>query len=114
MAAEQTVAGDAPSREVERRVPEADTTAAENARLDPLEQESLLLNLDAALRVHARHHFFGWTQGALQSLIQHELLMCGLRSSEPERGGEGECPHRSAGATYSLLQEGDDEVRTTA
>ena len=82
MAAEQSVLGEAPSREIERRVP-AEMPALEGARLDPLEQESLLLNLDAALRVHARHHFFGWTQGALQSLIPHELLMCSLRSSEP-------------------------------
>ena len=51
--------------------------------LDPLELESLLLNLDASLRVHARHHFFAWTQGLLQNLIKHELLICALRSGEP-------------------------------
>jgi len=52
-------------------------------RLDPLEQEALLINLEAALRVHARHQFFNWTQGALQSLITHELLVCALRNAEP-------------------------------
>ncbi|HKW38835.1 MAG TPA: XrtB/PEP-CTERM-associated transcriptional regulator EpsA [Burkholderiales bacterium] len=50
---------------------------------DPLELESLMLNIDASLRVHARHHFFTWTQGLLQNLIQHEVLICALRSSEP-------------------------------
>jgi len=64
-------------------VPPQDLGAMEASRLDPLEQESLMLNLDAALRVHARHQFFGWSQGALQSLIPHDLLICGLRSSEP-------------------------------
>jgi len=52
-------------------------------RLEPLELESLVLNLDGSLRVHARHHFFNWTQGSLQSLIRHELLVCALRKGEP-------------------------------
>jgi transcriptional regulator EpsA len=72
-----------PSGEIAQRAPGADAYGMEAARLDPLDQESLMLNLDAALRVHARHHFFGWSQGALQSLIPHDLLICGLRSSEP-------------------------------
>ena len=48
-----------------------------------LERESLMLNIDASLRVHARHQFFSWTQGLLQSLIRHELLICALRNGEP-------------------------------
>jgi transcriptional regulator EpsA len=51
--------------------------------LDALEQESLLLNLDASLRVYARHQFFNWTQGQLQSLLPHELLICAMRNGEP-------------------------------
>jgi transcriptional regulator EpsA len=50
---------------------------------DPLEVESFMLNIDASLRVHARHQFFTWTQGLLQNLIRHELLICALRSGEP-------------------------------
>jgi transcriptional regulator EpsA len=49
------------------------------ALLHPQELESLLLNLDASLRVHSRHQLFGWTQGMLQSLVKHELLVCALR-----------------------------------
>src|ERR1700674_3428235 len=45
--------------------------------------ESLMLNLDASLRVHARSHFFSWTQGLLQSLIRHEVLICALRDGKP-------------------------------
>src|SRR2546425_8894103 len=43
------------------------------ARFDPFELESVMLNLDAALRIRARHQFFGWTQGTLQSLVEHQL-----------------------------------------
>jgi len=78
MQTETAVAG-----QIAHSVPPQDLGAMEASRLDPLEQESLMLNLDAALRVHARHQFFGWSQGALQSLIPHDLLICGLRSSEP-------------------------------
>ena len=52
------------------------------ARWDAFELESLALNLDAALQVHERHQFFGWTQGTLQSIIEHELLICALQNQE--------------------------------
>ena len=51
--------------------------------IEGLQAESLMLNLDASLRVYARHEFFSWTQGALQSLIEHELLICAMPNGEP-------------------------------
>jgi len=54
------------------------TTASLNER----ELELIALNLDAALRVHSRAQFFSWTQGALQSVIRHELLICALRGGD--------------------------------
>lgn len=51
--------------------------------LDALQLETLVLNLDASLRVHERAHFFSWTQGLLQSLIRHEVLICALGSGGP-------------------------------
>jgi transcriptional regulator EpsA len=51
--------------------------------LDALQRESLMFNLDASLRVYARHHFFEWTQGLLQNLVKHELLLCALRNGQP-------------------------------
>ena len=53
------------------------------AATDFLQIESIVLNLDASLRVHARAHFFSWTQGLLQSLIRHELLVCTLAHGKP-------------------------------
>jgi transcriptional regulator EpsA len=47
-----------------------------SSQADFLQIESIVLNLDASLRVHARAHFFSWTQGLLQSLVRHELLIC--------------------------------------
>jgi len=45
------------------------------AGLNDLEIETLMLNLDASLRVYERAHFFSWTQGLLQSLVRHEVLI---------------------------------------
>jgi len=58
-------------------------TSGSAVLLDPLELESLKLIMDASLRVHARHHFFTWTQGVLQDLVKHEALICALRNAEP-------------------------------
>jgi transcriptional regulator EpsA len=52
-------------------------------RLASLELESLLFNLDEALRVWVRHQFFSWTQGSLQNLIAHDLLICALCRDRP-------------------------------
>jgi transcriptional regulator EpsA len=41
--------------------------------------ESLLLNIDASLRVHSRPQLFSWVQGLLQNLLPHELLLCAVR-----------------------------------
>lgn len=54
-----------------------------SSQTDFLQIESIVLNLDASLRVHARSHFFSWTQGLLQSLIRHELLICTLCHGKP-------------------------------
>src|SRR5688572_32695846 len=56
---------------------------ARSAATDFLQIESIMLNLDASLRVHSRAHLFSWTQGLLQSLIRHELLICTLCHGKP-------------------------------
>ena len=68
---------------------------------DVLQLESMVLNLDAALRVHTRPHFFSWTQGVLQSLVRHEVLVCGLRNGQPLAfRAEGYSTHSTNGALY--------------
>ena len=62
---------------------EAKNNDARSAATDFLQIESIVLNLDASLRVHARAHFFSWTQGLLQSLIRHELLISTLCLGKP-------------------------------
>jgi transcriptional regulator EpsA len=62
----------------------ADGVVAGNPqRPGSLELESLLLNLDGALKVRVRHQLFSWTQGALQNLIAHDLLICALCHDRP-------------------------------
>src|SRR5262252_492597 len=75
----------ASSPEHQPQPPTEVTTAitSEGSLPDALELESLMLNIDASLRVHTRHHFFTWTQGLLQNLIKHELLICAMRNGEP-------------------------------
>jgi transcriptional regulator EpsA len=34
--------------------------------------------VEASLQVHRNHQFLGWTQAALQKLIPHEILICGV------------------------------------
>jgi transcriptional regulator EpsA len=58
-------------------------TDSRSAATDFLQIESIVLNLDAALRVHTRAHFFSWSQGLLQSLIRHELLICTMCLGKP-------------------------------
>lgn len=60
----------------------AGAAARSGATLDSLQLELLALNLDASLRVHGRAQFFGWTQGLLQGLVKHEVLICALRHPE--------------------------------
>lgn len=42
------------------------------------ESEHLARILLASTRVSQRHHFFSWVHGPLQSLIPHEILLCGV------------------------------------
>src|SRR6267143_4566691 len=55
------------------------------ARFDAFELESLVLNLDASLRIRARHQFFAWPQGTLQRLLEHPLLLCAMQPGGPAK-----------------------------
>ena len=55
------------------------SSAEKNTRIAPLdasEVESLVFNIQTGCRVHKPAHFYNWSQGVLQSLISHELLIC--------------------------------------
>lgn len=56
---------------------------ADAAALDVAQLVSLKENLDASLRVYARPHFFSWTQGLLQTLVTHDVLICARRNGRP-------------------------------
>jgi len=47
----------------------------------------MMLVIDSSLKVRLRHHFFSWTQGAVQSLLPHDGMICVLhdpRSNQPQ------------------------------
>ncbi|QYF94003.1 LuxR C-terminal-related transcriptional regulator [Massilia sp. PAMC28688] len=44
--------------------------------LSPLEQEYLLRIIESAVQVADVHQFFLWSQGQLQALLPHQLLVC--------------------------------------
>src|SRR3954453_10145977 len=69
---------DNPSAEAEGGLDAANEAPA---RLTDSDREALLLNIDVSLRVHTRPQLFSWVQGALQSLIPHEVLLCGMQES---------------------------------
>lgn len=70
---------------VECQPPRAETWPnAPASAMDPMAQEALALNLEASLRIYTDHHFFGWTQGLLQNLVRHEVLICSLRKGQSE------------------------------
>jgi transcriptional regulator EpsA len=47
------------------------------------ELESFVRGAQASLRVCTRAQLLTWTQGPMQDLIKHELLICALRDGEP-------------------------------
>ena len=68
---------------IKRSAPAARGASVTGGHFDAEGLESLLLNLDASLAVHTRAQFFTWTQGLLQSLIRHRVLICALRNGKP-------------------------------
>jgi transcriptional regulator EpsA len=71
--------GPFPDQPPEPESPDIAANESAPARLNDSEREALLLNIDVSLRVHTRPQLFSWVQGTLQSLIPHEVLVCGLQ-----------------------------------
>ena len=66
--------------------------------VDPVALEALGLILEHSLKVHSTHHFYCWTQGLLQNLIRHELLIC------VQRRGESGALHADTFSTHGAIQ----------
>ena len=49
------------------------------------EKQFVIDIIDSSLRVYKRYQFFAWAQGMLQSLVPHEILVCGV-SAGSEQG----------------------------
>lgn len=66
--------------------PTSRTTSPTLVSLSPegMDMESIALNLEASLRIYTHQQLFSWTQGLLQNLIRHEVLICALRKGTSE------------------------------
>lgn len=51
-------------------------SAGRAAPLSSEEMDLIILNLQNACQIHKPWQFFTWSQGMLQSLVNHELLLC--------------------------------------
>jgi transcriptional regulator EpsA len=71
-------------RRIPHPPPQVSANPTDASLLDRFELESLMLNLDASLRIHTRHQFFTWTQGLLQNLVRHQLLICAARNARQD------------------------------
>jgi transcriptional regulator EpsA len=49
---------------------------AQPVPFDPHDLERLAATLDGAIRIRTRSEFYLWTQGALQSFLPHDTLLC--------------------------------------
>jgi len=47
-----------------------------------VDRDCLLLAIERSMRVRAHAHFFNWTQGALQALLPHDILVCAAYDSQ--------------------------------
>lgn len=55
----------------------AEPGAGPPAGLSTAQCEALVRVIEAAPQVRRRHHFFLWSQGSLQSLLPHKVVVCG-------------------------------------
>lgn len=43
-----------------------------------IDLDKLRLVMEAGLRVRQRHHFFSWAQGPVQTMLPHDVMICGV------------------------------------
>lgn len=65
-------------------------------RLDEERRHHFAEAVEAAVNVHSRQQFFVWTQSAVQGLVPHEILICGVR----ENGGPALTLHHFSASRY--------------
>jgi transcriptional regulator EpsA len=68
----------------------------DTSRLSAHERELFTEIVESSLRVVGRHQFFSWTQGLVQTLLPHEILLCGV----DDGSRQGMSMHHFAGTRY--------------
>ncbi len=65
-------------------------------RLDEARRHHFAEAVEASIDVSSRHQFFVWSQSAVQGLVPHEILICGVR----EHGGPSLTLHHFSASRY--------------
>lgn len=65
-------------------------------RLDETQRHHFTEAVEASVAVTSRQQFFVWTQSAVQGLVPHEILICGVRES----GSPGMTLHHFSASRY--------------
>jgi transcriptional regulator EpsA len=71
--------------------------------LDDIDRVRFADAVEASFRVSSRHQFFIWSQSAVQALIPHEILICGIEDGSRQ----GMAMHRFSGSRYFRQEQFD-------
>ncbi len=64
----------------------ADIADQQHSFLEPEDRDRLVWIAETGLKVASQPAFFLWSQGALQMLVPHEIMLCGIRLAQSKSG----------------------------
>jgi transcriptional regulator EpsA len=67
-----------------------------NPRMNDVDREHFSEVVENSFAIASRHQFFAWTQSSLQSLLPHEILICGIEDGSRQ----GMVMHRFSASRY--------------
>ena len=72
-------------------------------KLNDIDRERFAEVVESSFAVGSRHQFFVWTQSALQALVPHEILICGIEDGSRQ----GMAVHRFSASRYFRQEQFD-------
>ena len=75
----------------------------ENPRLSEIDRERFSEAVESSFAVSSRQQFFVWTQSSVQSLVPHEILICGIEDGT----GQGMAVQRFSASRYFRQEQFD-------
>ena len=82
---------------------EEEAPVSETPRLTEIDRERFSEAVENSFAVQSRPQFFVWTQSSVQSLVPHEILICGIEDG----AGHGMAMHRFSASRYFRQEQFD-------